>query len=142
MGNVYAEITLKNAGDSMIASRGMMNEDEVRSVDVTAMVDTGAMTLIIPEEIREQLGLRIERLKKVWLANDQSEIASVTEPVEVHWNDRDYIGSALVLSGRGEILLGLLPLESMDLMVDPVNQRLVGANGDEPMGFAVGVRVK
>jgi hypothetical protein len=41
--------------------------------------------------------------------------------------------SAVVVKGASEFLLGVLPLEGMDLMVDPVNQRLVGAHGDQPV---------
>jgi hypothetical protein len=33
------------------------------------------------------------------------------------------------------VLLGVYPLEEMDLMVDVVNQRLVGAHGDEWMRY-------
>jgi hypothetical protein len=33
------------------------------------------------------------------------------------------------------VLLGAIPLEDMDLMVDPVNQRLVGVHGDEQLGM-------
>jgi hypothetical protein len=39
----------------------------------------------------------------------------------------------LVVSGDGKILLGAIPLEDMDLMVDPVRQELTGAHGDEPI---------
>jgi hypothetical protein len=40
---------------------------------------------------------------------------------------------ALVVEDATEILLGVLPLEGLDLMVDPVNQKLVGVHGDQPM---------
>ena len=135
MGNVYAEITLRNASDSVEAKLGHIREEQVRSAVITAMVDTGAMTLVISEEIRQQLGLGVQSLREVTLANDQTEVAKVTEPVEVHWKNRDFIGNAWVISGWGETLLGLLPLEYMDLMVDPVNQVLVGVHGDEAVGM-------
>ncbi|MDR0474657.1 MAG: hypothetical protein LBH43_13425 [Treponema sp.] len=38
-----------------------------------------------------------------------------------------------LVKGSSEFLLGVLPLEVMDLMVDTVNQRLVGAHGDHPV---------
>ena len=136
MGNVYAEITLRNTGDVINAKQGIIMEDEIRCVITTAMVDTGSMTLVISEEMRQELGLEIYGFREVTLANDQTETARVTEPVEVIWNNRNYIGQAWVISGWGEPLLGLLPLEYMDLMVDPVNQRLVGVHGDQPIGMA------
>jgi len=135
MGNVYAEITLKNMRDDAYAKGGHIKEEEVRTATVRAMVDTGAMTLVISEELRQQLGLEIQSLRKVSMANDHTEVAKVTEPVQLYWKDRDYIGNAWVISGLCEPLMGLLPLEYMDLMVDPVNQTLVGVHGDKPVGF-------
>jgi hypothetical protein len=40
-----------------------------------------------------------------------------------------------VLPGTDEVLLGAIPLEDMDLIVDPKNQKLVGAHGDEPLAL-------
>ena len=40
-----------------------------------------------------------------------------------------------MVSGGGEILLGALPLEDMDLIVDPTNQKLTGAHGDEILTY-------
>jgi len=136
MGKVYAEITLKNALDVGSAKQGFIKEEQVRSAVVTAMVDTGAtMGMVISEELCQQLGLGISRMREVRLANNQTEVAKVTDPVEVHWKDRDYIGNAWVIPGLSEPLMGLLPLEYMDLIVDPVNQTLVGAHGDEMIGY-------
>jgi len=136
MGNVYAEITLKNAIDSGNARQGLIKEEQVRSAVVTAMVDTGAtMGMVISEELCQQLGLGILKTRKVRLANNQAEEAKVTDPVELHWKDRDYTASALVISGLREPLMGLLPLEAMDLMVDPVHQTVVGVHGDEMVTY-------
>ncbi|MCL1928148.1 MAG: aspartyl protease family protein [Treponema sp.] len=131
MGMVFETITLKNAGDVANAERGYISEQEVRETTVSAVVDTGAFTLVISEEVREILGLRIRGTKKVTLANDKREVCTVTEPVEIHWKNRDTTLPAIVSSGWGKILLGALPLEDMDLMVDPVNQKLVGVHGDK-----------
>jgi predicted aspartyl protease len=66
-------------------------EEQVRSVPVTALVDTGTMTLVISEELRLQLGLGIVGFRNIALINYKTETARVTEPVEVHWKDR-YFG--------------------------------------------------
>jgi predicted aspartyl protease len=90
MGKVYAEITLKNVFDIGSAKQGIIKEEQVRSAVVTAMVDTGATTnLVISEELCQQLGLGISKTKEVRLANNQTELAKVTDPVELHWKDRD-----------------------------------------------------
>jgi hypothetical protein len=35
--------------------------------------------------------------------------------------------------------LGVIPLEDMDLVVDPVKQELAGAHGDEAVGLLMAV---
>jgi hypothetical protein len=37
----------------------------------------------------------------------------------------------MVVPGAKKILLGAIPLEGLDLMVNPVTQELVGAHGDQ-----------
>ncbi|GHV42378.1 hypothetical protein AGMMS49546_20760 [Spirochaetia bacterium] len=131
MGTVYAEITLKNRGDVSDVNRGYMKEPEIRETTVRALVDTGAITLVISETIRKKLGLVIEGLREATLANDQKEICRVTEPVEVHWKERKTACPALVIPGEGDVLLGAIPLEDMDLIVNPAKQELAGAHGDK-----------
>jgi len=40
-----------------------------------------------------------------------------------------------VVVNSGRILLGAIPLEDMDLIVDPAKQELIGAHGDEEVGL-------
>ncbi|MDR1029277.1 MAG: retropepsin-like domain-containing protein, partial [Treponema sp.] len=88
MGMVYAEITLKNAGDTIRVQEGLITEKEVRAVTVQALVDTGAGTLVITGEVMQRLGLAVRGLRRASLANNAKELCKVTEPVEVHWKDR------------------------------------------------------
>jgi clan AA aspartic protease len=131
MGIVYAEITLKNAGDSVRVKEGLITEKEIRVTTVRAMVDTGCGTLVISEEVRDTLGLAIEGLRNATLAGGARQVCQVTEPVRVHWKDRSTTCPALVLPGGKDVLLGAIPLEDMDLMVNPAGQELTGAHGDE-----------
>ncbi|MDR1950166.1 MAG: retroviral-like aspartic protease family protein [Spirochaetaceae bacterium] len=138
MGLVYTEITLKNVGDVIEVNRGYRAEKEVRTVTVQALVDTGSGTLVITEAVRDRLGLAIKGMRNSTLANSARQLCQVTEPVEIHWKDRETACPALVVPGAGEVLLGAIPLEDMDLMVDPDGQRngregLVGVHGDEPL---------
>lgn len=130
MGTVYAEITLKNAVDVVNAQRGVIGEAQIRTATVNAMVDTGAGTLVINEELRQRLGLEVRRLLEVTLADNTKAVCKRVEPVEVHWKDREMSCQPLVVS-EGEVLLGLIPLEDMDLMVDPTRQQLTGAHGEK-----------
>lgn len=54
----------------------------------------------------------------------------LTEPMEIRWKDRGVSLQAVVMPGTSDILPGALPLEGLDLCVDPVNQRLAGIHGD------------
>jgi len=129
MGNVFAELTLKNGSDLVRLKDGHINEHDVRSVTVNALVDTGAVTLIINEDIRQKLGLAVEGTRTATLAGGGKIDCKITEPVRICWKDRDFSCPAVVLPD-GEILLGVIPLEFMDLVVDPVAEQLVGAHGD------------
>jgi len=130
MGTVYAEITLKNARDEGKAQEGLIKAEAVRAVTVQAVVDTGAMSLVIDEELRQELGLAIKGEKNALVANGQRVICKLTEAVEIHWKNRISTLSAVVIPGAKKVLLGAIPLEDMDLMVNPVTQELVGAHGD------------
>ena len=134
MGLVKAEITLKNIRDKMKAEEGYIKEPEVRQTTIQAVVDTGAMTLVINEELRQQLGLGVVGATQARLSDNTQKTVKIAEPVEVCWKNRSMTCQPWVVSA-GRILLGLIPLENMDLMVDPNSQTLIGAHGDEEVGL-------
>jgi clan AA aspartic protease len=134
MGTVYEGITLKNALDVGNVRRGLLKASEVRQTAVQVVVDTGAETLIINEEVQKQLGLQVIGLREVSVADGEVKLCKRAEPVEVIWKDRDMVCQPWVLSGAPEVLLGAIPLEEMDLIVDPKRQQLIGAHGDQPVG--------
>jgi predicted aspartyl protease len=127
------EITLENTGDAGMARRGLIEEPEVRRLTVNALVDTGAWTLVINEETRAKLGLSILNTSTSEVANGVVETGSITEPVTIHWKDRFATCEAFVLPNETEVLFGALPLEGMDLMVDPKREEIVGVHGDQPL---------
>jgi len=136
MGNVFAEITVKNAFDLECVRTGQITAKDVRSVTLTAIVDTGATTLVINEEIFKQLGLSVIETRYINVAGGGKLLCKVTTPVDIHWKDRSASARAVVMP-EGKPLLGVIPLEFMDLIVDPVRQELVGAHGDEALLMAM-----
>ena len=130
MGTVYAEITVKNNRDLFKAQEGNIAEKDVRTVTLNALVDTGATTLVINEEICQQLGLSIEETRIANLAGGVKMECKITEPVQINWKNRQVSINATVLPGD-KTLLGVIPLEFMDLIVDPIRRELVGAHGDQ-----------
>ncbi|MDR1636692.1 MAG: aspartyl protease family protein [Treponema sp.] len=131
MGEVRTEITLVNIEDQGVANRGYMPQEQVRRLTVNAVVDTGAWTLIINEETRDKLGLRVEETRKSTVAGGGTVPSQVTEWVEIRWKNRKASCRAVVLSGEEDILLGAYPLEGLDLMILPKTQEVTGAHGDK-----------
>jgi len=131
MGMVQAEITLKNIRDEGLALHGYIKTKEIRTATVTSIVDTGAMYLVITEELRLKLGLDVKEERIVRTANGQRVSGKLTEAVEVQWKNREWVVQALVIPGAENILLGAIPLEGLDLMVNPVTQELVGVHGED-----------
>jgi len=135
MGMVHVEITLKNVYDEMKASEGLIKLEDVRSVTVTAVADTGSLHLVINEELREKLGLMAMEDKTALNANGQQIPCKLAEGVKVKWKDRSAFCSALVIPDAKAVLLGAIPLEEMDLIVNPVTQEIVGAHGDKVLTY-------
>ncbi len=125
MGLVYAEIEIINAGDVEVAHRGYIKESEVRRTHVKAMVDSGAYMLAINEEIKLQLGLHEVDKKLATLADGSTIYLEVVGPVEVRFSNRKTNVMAMVLPGNAEVLLGAIPMEDMDVIIDPLKQQLM-----------------
>ena len=126
MGNVYAELTLRNADDLTLAKKGYITNENVREETVNALVDTGAWTLVVNGEIQEKLGLEVQGDDSVTLANGVTQSVKITGPVQVQWKDRKMICQPILIPEADEVLLGAIPLEDMNLIVDPRNEIVVG----------------
>jgi clan AA aspartic protease len=83
------------------------------------------MTLIINEEIARQLGLDVREHFDATLADGSKRKCDIVGPVDIHFENRSACIRALVLPGADEILLGVIPLEEMDVIIDPRSQQLV-----------------
>ena len=130
VGMVHTEITLKNSADVVNAKTGLIKEGDVRSITVTAVVDTGAASLVINEEQLQKLGLCVYKERSAHLADGRRVSCKITHPVEIHWKDRETSCDAMVIPGAETVLLGAIPLEGMDIMIHPKKQELVGVHGD------------
>ncbi|MGL4942651.1 MAG: clan AA aspartic protease [Thermoguttaceae bacterium] len=124
MGTTYADITLTNFGDLEIAARKLMSEDEVRSMSVRVLVDTGAYMLCINEEICAQLGLRKLSEETCEFGDGSVRTLDVVGPVDLRFANRQCSCNAIVLPANVEPLLGVIPMEDLDVVVDPRSQEL------------------
>ncbi|PZN84940.1 MAG: clan AA aspartic protease [Candidatus Methylumidiphilus alinenensis] len=106
MGHVFAEIELSNPRQSGLTP-----------IKSNALVDTGALMLCIPEHIANQLQLETESLREVSVADGRSSNVPYVGPIKVSFGKRFCYVGALVLGD--EVLLGAIPMEDMDLIVNP-----------------------
>ena len=111
MGYVHAKIILSNP-----------REPRLSSVEVEALVDTGAMTLCIPEHLMVQLRLTETEKREVTTADGKSTVVSYVGPVQINFDGRTCFTGALVLGDS--VLLGVVPMEDMDLVVNPGRQTI------------------
>lgn len=112
MGLTYATIKLTN----------LFNR---KQIEVNALVDTGATFMCVTEEIAVQLGFDTSEVSRqvVTLADGHLRQVPKIAPIEIAFANRSYVTEAVVLGN--EPLLGVIPLEAMDLIVDPRGQALV-----------------
>jgi len=131
MGLIYAEIELVNGEDLVLARRNFIGEDEIKSIRVNMLVDTGSVYMCINESIQEQLQLPVLEQRKGQLANGHIVEYNVVGPLEVRFKNRRCSVNAMVLPAENEPLLGAIPLEDMDVLVHPYRQELI-VNPDHP----------
>ena len=125
MGIFRQEVEIINANDTALLKAGYIKESEVRQMKVKMMVDTGAYMICINEELKNQLGLEINDRQEGVLTNGDRHLFDIAGPIEIRIHNRRTISEAIVLPGNAEPLLGSIPLEAMDLLVDPKMGQLV-----------------
>lgn len=126
MGYVYAEIDLTNEEDLVLARHGNLPENEVKTVKVRALVDSGAWDLTISEEIRKQLDLPLVGKDWVKLADETLLEVGLAGPIHVRFETQVIlVHSAIVLATTSEVLLGALAMQGLDVYIDPKSERLL-----------------
>src|SRR3990172_13304926 len=105
MGLIYADIELANPKDG-----------KLKPISVKALVDTGAMTICIPEHMAVQLQLAEIEKREVTTADERSHVVPYVGPIQIRFQKRTCFTGALVI---GEpVLLGAIPMEDMDLVLE------------------------
>ena len=104
-------------------------DPSIDSIEVPALADTGSVFLCIPEHVCLQLKLETLQEREVSLADGSCVSVPYVGPVVVRFKNRIGVVGALVLGN--EVLLGAIPLEDMDLVVNP-RTRTVDVNPSSP----------
>ena len=124
MGEIVASMKLENTVDRDIASEGLRDESTVRSATVDGVVDTGAVMLMLPEDVVGRIGLKTRSEVAVTCANEYRETRQVAGPVTVKIGDRVMNADCIVGPPSSEPLIGQIVLEALDLVADCRNQAL------------------
>lgn len=132
MGEIRAEMRLENTGDREHFRRGGCPEAHVRRATVEGIVDTGAVTLLLPENVVERLGLREEGTVLVTYADDRRDERPLAGPVSVRIGNREMVTSCIVGPAESEVLIGQIVLEMLDLIADCRNRTLTPRHPDYP----------
>ncbi len=133
MGRVTTEMLIENLQDLWDEDRQQLASDQVRRLVVNdALVDTGATFLSLPSRLIRQLGLKKLFVRKITSSVGPGE-ANVYGPVRLTIQDRFCSADVMYVPDSVPVLVGQIPLESLDFVVDPRRQRLIGnpAHGGE-----------
>ena len=130
MGLVYQQIRLSNAA-----------RPELEDLDANALVDSGAADLCIPKLVALQLKLETVEQRVVTYADGRNEAVDYVGPILVEVFGRRAFTGGMVMGDQ--VLLGAIPMESMDVLIDPRRQQLVPnpANPNIPGAMAMGFRI-
>ena len=111
MGMVSADIELANP-----------RHPQLKPLAVQALVDTGAMTICIPEHVAVQLQLDEIEKREVTTADERSHVVPYVGPIQIRFQNRTCFTGALVIGES--VLLGAVPMEDMDLVTAPSRQTI------------------
>lgn len=126
VGKVLVQARIENVIDLYAASQGQIADSEVRRVEVSdAQVDTGASHLGMPKRLIDQLGIpRISTGRAKTTVGYR--MFGIYGPVRLTIQDRFCSVDVTEVADEYPVLIGYIPLENLDFVVDPKNQRLIG----------------
>jgi predicted aspartyl protease len=133
VGRVVTPIRVENLEDLFAARKGSLASEQVRRIDVMeALVDTGSTTLALPKRFIEQLGLKKVRERDVLTTRGISK-PNVFDAVRLTIMGRECVVEVMEVSDATPALVGQIPLEILDLVVNPLAGTLTGnpAHGGE-----------
>jgi predicted aspartyl protease len=126
MGRVTTQARIENLEDLWDARRGQKPDADVRRISLAdALVDTGATYLSLPTRYIRQLGL-VKRGEKPVNTSAGRRKANIYDAVRLTIQGRDCTVDVAEVPDTVPPLIGQIPLEALDFVVDPVGQRLIG----------------
>jgi predicted aspartyl protease len=126
MGKVQVPAVIENLEDLLKVDAGELGPGDVRRIEVQdALVDTGAVMLSIPRRLIAQLGLRPFRTRQVRTVGGIVQ-TTLYRAVQLVVQGREFTCDVAEIPDDCPVLIGQIPLEGLDFVVDPIQQRLIG----------------
>ncbi|MBM3241512.1 hypothetical protein FJZ31_34960 [Candidatus Poribacteria bacterium] len=120
---IRENIAIFNEWDEVLKKRGIISE--VRKVEVEALVDTGAVMILISQDMKEHLGLEDKGKVIVVLADERRIELPKAGTVRVEVAGRSFSTDCLVGPPGCEVLVGHLILEALDLVLDLARGKVI-----------------
>ena len=126
MGRVTIAVEILNNFDVGKAAEGEIDEAAVRRLDVAdALIDTGATSLCLPASLIRTLGLRPIRQNQAMTAAGPR-MMTIYSDVLIKIFDREAVVRVVELPEGSPVLIGQIPLEMLDFVVDLRGRKLIG----------------
>ena len=125
MGEIVVDVELENPIDRGVFERGYGKESDIRRTSVRAIVDTGAVMLMLPQNVVERLGAALSGTVIVTYADERREERPTAGPFSLRLCNRSMPVDCVVGPPLSEPLIGQIVLERLDLIADCTNRVLV-----------------
>lgn len=125
MGKVTVKIKIQNWDDIVLLAAGRSNQPP-RTVETDALVDTGATALYLKSSVIRQLGLRGIGERSALTMSNRRETRRIFAPVDLEIQGRNIQYQVTELPDELPNVVGQIPLEGMDWVVDVTGQKLIG----------------
>lgn len=117
---------IENLADLYDVQKKRVSPGQLRAIEVPdALVETGATLLSLPRRFIEQLGLNRQRTHR---ARTDAGIISfgIYDAVRLTVQKRNCVTEVAEVSDDCPVIIGQIPLESLDFVIDPKGQKLIG----------------
>ena len=115
---------MRNETDAVLSEQGRLPKKKVRRAEIETIVDTGAVLMLLPQELVEALGLRRIDKAVVALADDRKVEMDMAGSIGLTILGRTMVTDCLVGPPGCEPLIGQVVLERLDLIPDPLKRTL------------------
>ena len=125
MGRTVTPAVVENIEDLWLVRAGHLKPAKVRRIEIPeALVDTGATFLSLPKRLIQKLGLEFQ-YTRLGITPGGSRRVRVYSPVRLAVKDRFCMVDVAEVAEKAPVLIGQIPLEIMDFVVDPRRGKII-----------------